>query len=97
MAAVYVHAGLQVPDQDFRAGAAVAVRLVMVQRDPVIRAHIVQPVAHVRKDGPSDADSADVRRFFLPWDAVIEQALFQLLDFRLEGGHPGQSELQWQG
>ena len=52
--------GLQIPQQDFSAGVAVAVRLMMIQFNLIIPAHIVQPVADIRKQFSSDLNGAKV-------------------------------------
>ena len=38
---VNLYPGLHIPDKDFSAGAAVAVRLVVIQLDLVVLAHLV--------------------------------------------------------
>ena len=73
----HVSAALQVAQQDFRAGPAVAVGAVVIEAEPKEIAHVIQPVADARQEASAHLHRADIAGVRAPVDLIVEQALFQ--------------------
>ena len=72
-----VGSGFEVMQEYLGAGAAVAVRLMVAERDAVMVAHIVELVADAGEQSSAHLHRADVAHIRPPVDPVITQALLQ--------------------
>ena len=66
-----------IPEQDFRTGTTVAVRLMMVQRDLIHGAHIIQLMADSRQFRPADPDGAKIPHEAFPLNSVGLEAFLK--------------------
>ena len=72
----------QITDQDFCTGVTVACGMMMVKRDLIIIAHHIQPVAHAGQKFSADLYRAEIANIWLPFDAIIPQALLKHADIK---------------
>ena len=79
-----ISSGGKITQKYFRAGTAVACRLMMLEGYYVIITHIIQLMTYSRKKPPARLHSADIADIGIPCDVIISHAFFQ--DAQIKNG-----------